>query len=881
MPEERKDPIASSPASSGPAGSHFEGQVGAYYLLSMLTGSEPRGLPGTAIDRVELQRAAEGRPLDDVIIQAHDTHGVPAVLEIQVKRTITFSPGDPVFLGVVAQIVKASRRADFWAGRYELAIATARPSRKIDGAYQDVLTWARQLGDAATFMARIARPGSASDDMRSFVRTFKSHLETAGAPDNDEAVWALLRRLQILVFDFTAQGSASEELAKERAVRALHADDVTRAGNLWTALVELAVLVAASGGDRTRDGLIEDLRRQSFRLAGEHRYASARAALSEASRLSLAEIGDRVGDVNLTRPERVAAVRAALDTSRYVEIRGDAGVGKSAVLKHFALQAAAECQVVVLSPGRVTPRGWTATRAVLGFDGTARDLLTDLASDGGAILFVDNLDFFFNDEERTTVVDLVREASSVPGLTVLATARRDFGVEEPNWLPADALVRLGPAQSVVIGELNEAELDEMREAAPGLAGLLANSHPARDVTRNLFRLARLASRPGDEPVPRTEVDMAEQWWQTADGRRNVDHRDRCRLLKVLAEQALSNAGPLDASVQPARAVDALVTSETLRDLGGDRVAFRHDVLREWAIANLLHAESAMIERLPLDRSASAALARGVELAARFRLERAADSTPWRSLLERLSQDGVHGSWRRAVLLALVRSELGPELLARASDVLLPERAVVLRELIRIVMAVDVEPASKIFAAAGVDPAMIPTGLNVPSGHSWYRLIRWLLSLGDNLPAAAIPEVADLYSAWPLATMGLDSLTPSLVEWLYRWLMEIETARNAETFLARREPFGGGDRPRADGVAGVRPPHKFPLVLPPDAGARRRVLAMVGPASAQRQCSAERPQIPRITRPGCTLGACRADRDGPDSEASTRWATLSSRARGAV
>ena len=60
---------ATSPASSGPAGSHFKGQVGAHYLLSMLTGTEPRGLPGTMIDRIEFQRAAEGHPLDDVIVQ--------------------------------------------------------------------------------------------------------------------------------------------------------------------------------------------------------------------------------------------------------------------------------------------------------------------------------------------------------------------------------------------------------------------------------------------------------------------------------------------------------------------------------------------------------------------------------------------------------------------------------------------------------------------------------------------------------------------------------------------------------------------------------------------------------------------------------------------
>lgn len=87
----------SSPSSTGPAGARFETQVGAHYLLTMLTGAEPRGLPGTTIDRVEFQRAAEGHPLDDIVVHAHDRHGNSAVLEIQVKRTVTFAPSDQQF----------------------------------------------------------------------------------------------------------------------------------------------------------------------------------------------------------------------------------------------------------------------------------------------------------------------------------------------------------------------------------------------------------------------------------------------------------------------------------------------------------------------------------------------------------------------------------------------------------------------------------------------------------------------------------------------------------------------------------------------------------------------------------------------------------------
>jgi len=100
---------ATSPAASGPAGPHFEGQVGAHYLLSMLVGAEPRGLPGIDIDRISFQQAAEGSPLDDVVVHGHDSAGVPAVLEIQVKRSITLAPSDVVFRGVVEQVARAIR----------------------------------------------------------------------------------------------------------------------------------------------------------------------------------------------------------------------------------------------------------------------------------------------------------------------------------------------------------------------------------------------------------------------------------------------------------------------------------------------------------------------------------------------------------------------------------------------------------------------------------------------------------------------------------------------------------------------------------------------------------------------------------------------------
>ena len=98
----------------------------------MLVHSEPRGLPGTTIDRVELQRADDGFPLDDVIIHAHEnTTGRFATLQIQVKRSIAFSSGRRGLQeGHRPDRGGNSKNPNFWTERNELAIATARSSER-------------------------------------------------------------------------------------------------------------------------------------------------------------------------------------------------------------------------------------------------------------------------------------------------------------------------------------------------------------------------------------------------------------------------------------------------------------------------------------------------------------------------------------------------------------------------------------------------------------------------------------------------------------------------------------------------------------------------------------------------------------------------------
>lgn len=730
-------------------------------------------MPAYAVQRLKFQRGDEGHPLDDIIVDTISLDGSAAGLDVQVKRSITFAPGDVVFKKVIGQIAASLNGDVSGEGNRRFGIATAISSRKITGPIQDVLTWARAVDDPKVFHARFVRKGVAAPEMASFVETVRQHLGDAGALADDTSVWRLLRRLGVMVFDFTSPDSASLLLARQQCALALPAKDAGRGADLWSALVEIALKAAAAGGEIDRGTLIAELRIRAFDLAGDRQNAAARRSLAEDSALAVAAIDDSVAGTILYRPERLNAVHAALDSGRYLEIRGAGGVGKSGLLKHLAGTIQAEGALVVLSPNRVPEGGWSALRDRIGYEGLLPELLGELAMGGGGLVLIDNVEGF-STKERATAVDVVNAAASVPSISVVVTARPELGTDDqPNWLPETALDRLGRAPVVVIEELTDDERADLRRATPGLATLLGSDHPARAIVGNLYRLKRLAALRPDEAV-RTEIDLARRWWRQADGDPS-GRRDRVRLLEFLAEQTVSGVERYDVSTTPSLPIDALVASDTLSELGPNHATFRHDVLRDWAVANWLADDVAHVAKLPLTSRAPARLVRGLELLARDQLARDTDGAKWANLFAQVSVPDVHGSWRRTALLAVVRADDGVAQLTKLMPRLLENDAALLVELIRTVMAVEVRPADEFFTGLGVDPADIPDGMTTPYGPAWGVLISVISKIPDQIPPSAVGTVASLYRQWLIVVGSVVRGTDHLARQLYGWMTKLGPA----------------------------------------------------------------------------------------------------------
>jgi hypothetical protein len=786
----------SSPVGRGGAGTYIEGELGAYYLLQMLASSEARGLPNARIEKVQFQGVDEGYALDDLIVHTTSKNG-SSVLEIQSKRTATFAPKDAIFISVCDQIARSAPDSPP-TDRHLLAVATQRTSFAISGPYQDVLAWARSATSGAQFFARLALKGVASPKMRDFAQAFRTHLVAHGIADDDELIWNIIRRFLILEFDFDSSAPQARDYALMLARQVLAPEDTDRAEGLWSDLIALVVKTGTTGGSLTRQALIDTLTAHGFRLAGDRNFSLARSKLADMSGQSLMDIGTNVGGITLPRLAALAAVEEARDTHRFIEISGDPGVGKSWVLRHLAERQAREGQVIVLDPTTTPDGGWSALSERLGIPGTARDFLGDIAASGGGTLFIDGLEMFATAERRRTVNDVLREIAGIEGFSVVVSTRPDLGGEGSSWLAEDAIARLGTPHRVLVGELDDDEVAVLIEMAPELRALLAPDHPAAPIARNLYRLTQLLKVPSTVDI-RTEAVLAHHWWDSADGAETKDKRAGQRLLADLAEAALGGRDTIDVATD-SDARTHLLNSRSLSEPHRDKLGFRHDVLRDWAIGARLHEDITLLDRVDLTVPPSPRLARGIEFAGRLKLERTSDGAAWQRLLDALTRHGAHAAWRRQALLAIVRSELSAELLDRCSDKLLAQGGALLIELCTAIIAVETMSAAALFAQIKGQGFEVPEGttsLRAASSPSAPAVLMWCFNHQAQIPVQAIASVVKLVEIQFFLAVTISAYGRAAAGMLFAWLMQLDARATVITIPSP------ADAPRISGEARSR------------------------------------------------------------------------------
>lgn len=797
-----------SPYSSGGGGTHLEAKVVAFYLAATFCEVPARGLLGQFAVKVHTQRAAFGDPLDDIIISGKRDDGAETQLHIQIKNKLAFTEKDNEWPDVVRRAWDTFSQPTFDSARHRVGVGIGVFNAKVEQHYQSVFSWAENSSDAAHFLERVTQGDYSHKDRQVFVSTIRSILTAHVKREvTDNELWNLLKSFVIIHFDFQSVESSRDELiAIDRLRGHLPVEQRNQAGQIWDHLITKCGELIPVGGGATRGTLLNAVSQAGFTVSPLPSLIGNIQAIQRESERALGDIRANIHGLELHRAKAYEDVKTALGEARFVQIDGEPGTGKSALLKSIARECCRSGPIFVLKDSRVQPKGWSAHAHTLGVSDDLPVLLREFGCAGMPILFIDGIDKITDPAIQLTINDVFRTIAHTPDLAawrIVATVREQNLQHLETWLDPDALRKL-PLRTVAVPPLGEDELAIVASKFPRLRPLIGQPGGADIVLQRPFFLNALLGLAGNDTsqsLPATEVELLKLWWKMGGADRTEFARAQYRrnlLMQAATVLAEAPNQPIGiASLEP-EALEELKSAGVLRDKEfGHTVIFAHDIYEEWALCELLVGKQAVLATFLQQKLEPDIFIRPVQLLGSYSLESSSSGDDWRQLFELTGASELRPVWQRAILTSCVQSPRTTVLLPKLSDFLLENDCERLRKLLLAIGTTEVLP-NPIFLNEQLTPtidsderAKFAYLTAVPKPLTWVRFLDWLVPQTKTFPQSLIPELLKIFKVWQDSYAGKHIRhCREIGEISYEWLREVEAAYHPANFNAYRQPFGG-------------------------------------------------------------------------------------------
>lgn len=789
-------PRAQPPELAGGAGFTFEDAVAAYYLAALLAEGYAPGIADRTVSRVAVQQRNFKQPLDDVIVDFREANGETARLSLQVKRALRISAAktNTDFREVIRDAWATYRDPGFRPGidRYGAAvgdIATTK-ARNLDLLCEI----ARASSTVAHFTARFARGGNASAAVNTIKKDIAALLKSAkGSACSDAEVHGFLANFVLVQFDFLHEGASDPSEAITRLRDCLAAGHAAQAPLLWSRLRTTARDSAGKSGEFDRPRLVRELAPVvQLRAAASLRVDLHR--LTALARDYAADIQNDVGGTHLGRATLAAELEQAISASRFVQIRGLPGSGKSVLLRQrIDADLARGDSVLFLKSDRLTGNGWAGFAVANGLSGAPlASLLSEIAATGSSTLYIDGIDRV-EKERQAIVLDVLRAILTTPALSdwKIIVSLRDTGLEPiRNWL-AEILnaVRIG---TVKVEALDESEAEILAKEKPALRPLLFGPAAVRDIVRRPFFVKVLyqsftAQRDGPPFEPQSELDLIENWWTRggydATGQDAINRQRALIDVGALRARQLSQPVPL-AKLAPGSVavIDKMVSDGLLQHVKkGISVRFSHDIFFEWSFFLVLSARGEQWLDELRACGEPPAVARVIELLSQSEYK---EGTTWAATLQRTSGAKMRSQWTRAWLLGPLGSPIIEQNETQFVDAVVANNCQLLQKALVWFQAEKTTPNTSILAKDLPNDQRIRFAdyYGWPSDFAaWRRLIYLTLSRMDTVPVALYPDVVSVFEVWQNAVGEIKNpVSHAIVTQCAKWLREIDIRSESET-----------------------------------------------------------------------------------------------------
>ncbi|AFO91620.1 ATP-binding protein [Phaeobacter inhibens] len=747
--------MPASPEATGGVGYTFEDSVVASYLTSLLVEGGARGISEAITDGVFLQRAALGEPLDDIIVEASDRYGQTAKLALQVKQSPTLSSAETNadFRDVISAGWREFKKDGFRIGRDRVGLAAANIAQSTLRAARSTLEWARTSKSADDFFGRLETKNFASDAQRRFVSDVRALLPAEA--QGEENSWQFLRHFVILVFDTLSEGASGSFEAIERLRNALPTGERHRAEELWVRLSQISRQASGAAGSFSRATLVEQLL-GVFDLSSLPSMRSDLVKVAEETRHALQGIRMDISGLIVPRNSILDKINDIDDGKRFIQLAGEAGSGKSAVLRALAEEHTRHGFALVLTDKRLVGPGWPSLATHLRLD-TERlaDLLFELATLGKPTLFIDGIDRL-GEEARQTISDIVNTLLDDPRLAdwrVVASTRSSHLEDLRIWLPPQ-LIEEGQAHIVEVDGLDDNEAGILAERFPAMHEVLFAEGQEQEFARRPFFAQVLAQRSVNTdgtPGKFSEISLAQVWLEGPQGLHDkasaIERRQAMGELAARCAQTTNRSGAVEGI--SAQALTALMRERAITEVAGSgRYSFTHDIFLEWAMFGLCRQNGPDWPGTLAAAGDRPGLIRVVELLSQFEFE---SEDSWSETQLALEQQEAWRHWSRVWLLAPFASPMFFDRKETISAFLSEDhRLIRLLSSFRAHKTIEnllvIHGAFELGDKTKFEKFRIADFLSWPRPvRNWRRLLIWLISLDWN--DETIEDIVDTFDVW--------------------------------------------------------------------------------------------------------------------------------------
>ena len=760
-----------SPFSTGGGGYEYERRVAATYLAAMICGEDAPGADGT-VTEVKFQQRGAGHLLDDLVVVS-DKGGRTSRLSLQVKHGLRVGASSE-FRGVIVdcwRMFAGSEGAVFDRSADRLGIVVNRIADAAGRHCLPVLDAARASGDSGAFWSGM-RGGGHSKHRDEFVDSIREAIAgSAGTDATDDDLWEFLRVIRIVVLDMDGPGALGRVHAEGMCRRALYEPGEGEAAKLFDALRGVAADLAPAGGSIGVAALRSRL--SAFDLAGHAGIGADAGRLNAHSRTVMAGIGKAIGNkAALDRAPLLASLEGVVKASAVTIIHGEPFAGKSALARLFAEKMSGRGTVMFLGTeclgGSGSPEAFFNS---LGVHCSLEDILETHGTAPHRYIVIDGLDRIPYEPEKAQVAKGLLTAISDYNAraAALAPAPADEGAAwkiivtsrntEMKAVARTVVQRCGGARTSLleVDPLTDEEINEVCRQLPQLGGAIRG------------RLGVLLSLPGyldmiarwlpatSEGVPGAvgEGWLFDLFWNEAvlwrvgmrEGRGHG--RDREKILVDMAERAYRGLPPMDPHDLDPDAVDGLLTDGLAR-IVGNRLAFAHDVIEDYALARMI--EWAQPRRPLLEGDVNTRrLARPLRICAAKMLEADASAYEWESLFEDCRHLENGNVWARECLLGAADSDEARSNLDAVSGALLRDGGALLAVLLAALPSAFLKDdphavrAARDRGAAGA--SLHPAYYRLPRDERFAPVLLFALDNMDHLGGAATAQFIRAAAKW--------------------------------------------------------------------------------------------------------------------------------------